>query len=578
MQLISLTSNKNSFKTVSFKNKVGVNIIVAKQKDNNRPKKGKTFNGVGKSLMIAIIHFCLGSSSKNSFKEQLDDWEFTLRFSINDKEYSSRRSTNDQNKIFLNETELKLKDFKNTLEKLVFNIPEGSLELSFRSLLPFFIRPRKSSYVSEHNPNSIKKNFQVQITNALLLGLNTTLAVEKYVIKKEKERIRQLVKDLKDDKYINSFFKQNSDLDLTKRELEDHIFQLETDLNNFEVAEDYYEIREKADILKNDIEKLQNNITLNQIQIRNIEKSRKITPDIERKNIETIYNEAAVIINNQSLKTLAELEKFYTHITNNREKRLQNQKQNILNQIDELTTEKTTKSEHLNSKLQYLNAHHALDVFIKLSEQLSDLKRQHDNLTKFDELITKYNDENRSLDKQLIESSEETEKFLFDAKEILNQTNDFFRSLVKEFYPESKAGISVKNNEKDNQIRYDIEAKVEADKSDGISNVKLFCYDLTILLTGFNHKINFLFHDSRLLDGIDPRQTLELFKITNDYVKANNKQYILTVNQNQISEIERICSSPEEYNQLIKDNIILELNDDSPEEKLLGIQVDMDYD
>ena len=34
----------------------------------------------------------------------------------------------------------------------------------------------------------------------------------------------------------------------------------------------------------------------------------------------------------------------------------------------------------------------------------------------------------------------------------------------------------------------------------------------------------------------------------------------------------------EEYKNIIKDNIILELNDDAPESKLLGIQIDMDLE
>ena len=33
-----------------------------------------------------------------------------------------------------------------------------------------------------------------------------------------------------------------------------------------------------------------------------------------------------------------------------------------------------------------------------------------------------------------------------------------------------------------------------------------------------------------------------------------------------------------EYKQLVKENIILELNDDAPQSKLLGIQVDLDLE
>ena len=56
------------------------------------------------------------------------------------------------------------------------------------------------------------------------------------------------------------------------------------------------------------------------------------------------------------------------------------------------------------------------------------------------------------------------------------------------------SGITVYNNEGENQLRFNIEAKIEADASDGINNVKIFCYDLTLLFKGFGHSIHFSFH------------------------------------------------------------------------------------
>ena len=68
MQLISLTSNKETFRPIHFKNEIGLNFIVATQKNPEISDKGNTTNGVGKSLIVAIIHFCLASSKKESFK------------------------------------------------------------------------------------------------------------------------------------------------------------------------------------------------------------------------------------------------------------------------------------------------------------------------------------------------------------------------------------------------------------------------------------------------------------------------------------------------------------------------------
>lgn len=577
MQLISLTANKNSFKPVVFKS-TGINLIIATQKNPEKSDKGDTTNGVGKSLLIALIHFCLGSSIKKAFKESLPDWEFSLKFKIKQIEYTSTRNTDNQNKIVLNGEELFIKEFNSKLEKLVFEIPDKASQLSFRSLLAFFIRPTKSSYIDEKNPNAVRLPFQIQMINAYLLGLDVLLAQEKQQLKLEKDRIRELVNNLKNDNYLKDFFTGKKDVSLSKQELSDKIEELEYNLKNFNVAEDYYEIKEEADQLKRELEKIHQQLELIKIQIANIDESRSISPDIERTKIEQVYKEASIILKDQAVKQLSELEKFYEHLSRNREKRLLDQKNELLRKANSFEIKKNTKSEYLDGKLKYLDAHQALDMFTKLSNNLSDLKSKKENLEQYEELLEVFSDENRKIKKLQLEESEKAANYLKDASEIIAQTNDFFRFLVKSFYPNAAAGITIHNNEGDNQIRFDIDAKIEFDKSDGIGNVKTFCYDLTLLLKGFGHNINFLFHDSRLLEGIDPRQKYELFLVLQNFIEESDKQYILTANYNQLEEIKPLFESEDDYKQFVDKNTILELKDSHSSDKLLGIQVDMDYE
>jgi uncharacterized protein YydD (DUF2326 family) len=576
MQLISLTSNKESFRSVHFKNETGLNFIVATQKNSELSDKGNTTNGVGKSLIVALIHFCLGSNKKDSFKKELSGWSFLLTFKIGDETFKSERSTDNQDKIKLNGQEISLTKFKNKFESLLFDIPAGTSELSFRSLLPFFIRPRKASYIDYNNPNAVKKDFQIQITNALLLGLDVLLVQEKFKLRKEKERIKNLVKELNEDELLKDFFNQKKDATLEGQQVKEDISNLENHLKSFKVADDYYEINKEADVIKFEIEKTKNKVILLENQIINIEETRKISPDIKRENIEKIYKEASTIFNQESLKTLEELEKFYLHLSVNREKRLLDKKNELLRSLNDLRKNIEQKKIELDSKLQYLNTHQALDIVLKLKDKLSDLKAKEDNIQRYDELISKYQKSKIQTEKDFITSTEKTQNYLDDAKEVIKSTTDFFRELAKRFYPNSTAGITVRNNDGDNQIRYNIDAKISADRSDGIGNIKIFCYDLTILLKGFAHRVNFIFHDSRLLSDTDPRQIAELFKILHEFIKVSGKQYNLSLNQNQLDEVKKYLTDAE-YQTIIQKNICLELKDELPEDKLLGIQVDMDY-
>jgi len=576
MQLISLTSNKASFRPVHFKNEFGLNFIVATQKNPELSDKGNTTNGVGKSLIIAIIHFCLASNKKESFKSDLSGWSFILTFRVGNEIFKSERKTDNQDKIFLNEQEISLAKFKNKFGSLLFDIPSETNELSFRSLLPFFIRPRKASYVDYKNPNAVKKDFQIQITNALLLGLDVLLVQEKYKLRKEKERIKNLVKELDQDDLLKDFFNQKKDATLEGQQVREDIIKLENDLKEFKVADDYYEINKDADRIKLEIERIKNKITLTENQIKNIEESRKISPDIKRENIEKVYKEATAIFNQESLKTLEDLEKFYKHISSSREKRLLDKKNELSRNLEILRQSIEQKKIELDEKLKYLDTHQALDIVLKLKDRLSDLKAKEDNIQRYDALISQYQKAKINTEKDFITATEKTQDYLEDAKEIIKSTTDFFRQLAKRFYPTATAGITVRNNDGDNQIRYDIDAKISADRSDGIGNIKIFCYDLTILLKGFAHKVNFLFHDSRLLSDTDPRQIAELFKILNEFIRISGKQYILTLNQNQVDEVKKYLTD-NEYQEIIYQNICLELKDELPEDKLLGIQIDMDY-
>lgn len=576
MQLISLTANKDSFRSVHFKNETGLNFIVATQKNPELSDRGITTNGVGKSLIVALIHFCLGSSKKESLKKDLSGWSFTLTFKINNTNYTSERQTDKQDKIILNGQEISITKFNKKFGNLLFDIPDGTSQLSFRSLLPFFIRPRKSSYSYFNNPNAVKNDYQIQITNALLLGLDVLLVEEKFKLRKEKDRIRNLVKELNQDDLLKDFFNQKKDATLEGQQVQEDIEKLEKDLKSFKVADDYYEINKEADLIKNEIEKARNRITLIENQVQNIDESRKISPDIRRENIEKVYREASLIFKEEALKSLAELEKFYEHLSSNREKRLLDKKTELLRLMSELKLKIELKKSELDSKLKYLDTHQALDIVLKLKDKLADLKAKEENIKRYDALISKYQKAKIQTEKDFITSTEKTQEYLDDAKEIIKSTTDFFRELSKRFYPQATAGITVRNNDGDNQIRYNIDAKIKFDGSDGIGNIKLFCYDLTILLKGFGHKVNFLFHDSRLLSDTDPRQLAELFKILNDYIKISGKQYVLTLNQNQIDEVKKYLTA-HEFETIIYQNICLELKDELPEEKLLGVQVDMDY-
>ena len=335
MRLISLAANKETFRAVNF-NKTGASFILAKQDNPENSDKSKTYNGVGKSLLASLIDFCLGAGTNSkitkSLQSALPEWHFILKFEIDSRPYTVIRQANTPKYINLNEENLKLKYFHSKLQKLCFEIPEETEYLSFRSLLPFFIRPSRQSYINYDEPTKSGKAYQKQLYNAALLGLDISFSQKKMHLKQEIDKTKEQRRNIKDDPILKQFFEGDRDSSLALAELNEKIEILESNLQKFEVAENYYQIKQEADTIKNNLDEIQNKIQLRNINLESIDKSLEINPDISRSDIQNIYDESNLVFKSDIAKQLTDLETFYKDLIINRTKRLQNQKNEIISQ------------------------------------------------------------------------------------------------------------------------------------------------------------------------------------------------------------------------------------------------------
>lgn len=430
MYLISLTSNNAGFKNVYF-NKTGLSIILGDQVDTNPKAEKNTFNGVGKSLLIELIHFCLGAEPTSDFIDKLKDWSFSLKFELDEKIYTATRDVVLNSKIVLNDNTMDIKDFNTFMGNKCFDIPSDFNYLSFRSLLPLFIRRNKNSYndYKDYLDLGRSSTYQILLYNAFLLGLNISLIKKKKELRDEEIKIKKLEKQIKQDPVLKSFFTGNKDVQLEKKNLQRKIEQLEKRIKDTKISEDYYDIKSK-----------------------------------------------------------------------------------------------------------YVEDNNTTDIYI---EELENSK--------------------------------------------FNDIDIFFRSMANNLYPNNTSGITVTNNEKPNTLRFNLEAHIEADSSDGIGSAKIFCYDTSILFKGCNHKIDFLFHDNRIFSDIDPRQIVDILKTMYNLTLEKNKQYIISLNRNQIDNIRMLAETHselitlDEYKTIITDNICLILKDTQDADKLLGVKLDIKY-
>lgn len=577
MRLIELRANRDSFHTITF-NETGVSIIRAVKVSED--KKG-TYNSTGKSLLVYLIHFCLGASENNELKEKLPGWEFYLDIRIGERLYTITRNVDKQKVIFLDDTEFKIKEFTEHLQTLVFfNIPGHFKNISFRSLINRFIRPKKSSYDTYNCFLKEEKPYQELLNNAFLLGLDIERINKKRELKEEWDDTKDKKKNIEKDPIMREFFTGDSDkkkIDLEIIGLERKLDKLKKNIAEFKVAEDYDSIKKEADQLSFELRKYKNRRSVISNAINNINKSLDIKPDIKAKDIQNLYEEANVVLHDSIKRRFEDVEDFNKKLIGNRQARLIEEKKRFEQQLSEIEGIIRRLGKQENEKLYLLKSTGSLEEYSKLNEQHSLLQSKYDKLISYKELLNTYNSKIDEIREAFVKENSETNKYLKE-NEILKKRNiEVFNSFAEQFYENKTSGIIIENNEGENQNRFNIEATIDSDSGDGVNNVKIFCFDWTLLKTQYNHNIKYIFHDSRLISEIDPRQIAIMFEIANFNTSEHDLQYIITSNQKELDSLKEVLDR-DDYKKLIEENIIEDLTDDSDEGKLLGITIDLNYE
>ena len=467
MRLLELRANKPTFHTITF-NRSGLSIILGKRhvKNNEQEDRRNTYNSVGKSLSVALIHFCLGSNPNPEYEEKLKDWEFYLDFELGGNKHTSHRSCSNQKVINLDGKEYNLAQFRTHLESKVFNLPQPVKFLTFRSLISRFIRPSKPSYSSYHNFVPKEQEYTSLICNSFLLGLSHELIEKKHDLKDKIDEVEERKKAIEKDSIMKSFFAEDDDddIDINIVDISQKVEILQSRLNTFQVAEDYYEIVKEADKLKKDIKNLENNAAKYRLAIRNINESLEIQPEVSSKKIQKLYEEAKIVLPDNLLHRLDQVQDFNKKLIENRSKRLLSEKNDFLNELRSIESNIDYLGRAKDQKLSYLSSKGALDEFTKLNDQLRDYVIRLEKLQRFKSLMNQYKNKLEELNKDFSDENIKTNKYLENNTELLTQNLITFKALANQFYSKKKAGIEVKNNDGKNKIRFNLKAKIDDDK------------------------------------------------------------------------------------------------------------------
>jgi uncharacterized protein YydD (DUF2326 family) len=252
-------SDRESFRDVEFEE--GFNVILAERTQESGEKDSR--NGTGKTSLIEIIHFCLGSNiePKDTLKaEELRGWTFLLDITLRGKEYTISRNTSDQQNVevagdfsswpvrpvFDDERDshvLRNKDWRSLLGHLMFDLPMTSDEKyapTFRSLISYFIRRGIEAFQNPFKHFPQQKEWDIQVNNAFLLGLNWEYAA-RFQEMKDREKTLQILKNAAEEGLLTEYYGSIGELEAERVRSKERIDEMEKELNNFKVHPQYHE-------------------------------------------------------------------------------------------------------------------------------------------------------------------------------------------------------------------------------------------------------------------------------------------------------------------------------------------------
>ena len=565
MKLVSLSANRASFRRVDFR-PAGLTIILGDGLHSEERQDGDS-NGVGKTLALRLVHFCLGGQkAPKAIRASAADWVFTLDIQVGASFHRIDRS-GDGEFIALDERSVKIGELRKWLDvNGGFALRDGS-RYSFRSLFPRFSRPDAADCAS---PISLAKETPPQALQRTLylLGANDELAWIKESLKERLDTFRNELKLFNETPSIRDVFTSGHQPKIRLKEIIGQLLKLQSQMAEFSASRDYREMEKEVDQLNREMRETSDYLRLKEFELGGVLEAQHQRADITKEELISLYDGLVSVFQPKVLRHLDEVQAFQAALSTNRADRLSSERTKLENEIDAMRN-RAQEIEHRRAPLvQRMGGRRILDDYASLSRELASLeeeKRRIESYLQFDQVTRKKMQEART---SMVE--QDTIALNYVQSEPLADHDTDYRSLIHNLYPEAVAGIVLTNNDGQNRIRFDLDVIVQGQDSDGIGNARVLCFDWLLFTTGRRTELDFLWHDNRLFADVDPKPRAQWFKILLESDELNDRQYIASLNsENFESMVSNL--SPDQAGQL-REAVVLTLQGDRDENRLMGIR------
>lgn len=539
--------NFNGIKPIEFSK--GINFIIGERSENpTNINEANKMNGVGKSMLIEMINFCLLKDLDNSRVSKIplgiipnrtySCLEIEVETDNRLRVVTIKRNIDEKQPIvFLEKREekeiLKADEAKKYLESIVFSESEELERPSLRSMLSLLIRDEKTSYDNILFPylESSKSFIDAVRPHLYLFGFDLNRLDKIRLLDKRIDASTKTIKSLKED--IEKEGVSPKEIELYLKELKDKAEKLDFSIKALHPGESIYQYKEEIQKLESQIRKIVSEKVSKEYNARQI-KSLPIVEEIDAKEVALTYNQFKSGLGDFVQKSLEQVQEFQLQVQEFQNSLMREKLVELNKEIVDLEI----KISELDEKIAGIYS--KTDVSDKIGEVRLAMEMFRETNEKLERLSGIFNFYNAKKDEKKRDARNRQEEIvIFDAQitELRGVIKSFSDDLERahQFIVGNKiCSFNLEINEKKKEfIKFDY--YTNRDGSSGVNRIKTFIYDVLLMLnknTTERH-LGFLIHDNIFASAGKDDMIKSLNYLNDSLSKRGKFQYILTINKDE---------------------------------------------
>lgn len=516
----------------------GLNVLLAEKSAGATDKQ--TRNRAGKSSLIEIVHFLLGSDAgKESIFRTPDllNTAFGMTFDLRGTKQTVERRGGSKSKVQiigplgLPQT-VSVSDWCDVLGEEMFGLitleASGSKPPSFRSLFAYFVRRQASTaFVTPEKQAVMQGTGDMQIALMFLLDLDWQIARDWQVVRDREKTLEELKKAAGSGAF-GSIIGKSADLRTQLTIEEARLKRLQAESANFNVLPEYKQLEMETSTLTRQLNDLSNSNTLDISVIRDLEEALAVEVAPEPNNLRRVYEEAGVVLPDLVRQRYEDVKNFHESVVRNRRDYLTSELDGARRRIEQRDAEMGQVDRRRSQVMNLLRTHGALDNFLKLQAEQSRLGAEVESLRQRFESAETLEGTKNELDIERNRLAIRLRRDFAEQREKLADAIVAFEEISSRLY-ESAGSMTIEETQNGPVFRF----VMQGQRSKGIKNMQIFCFDMMLMRLCSKRRIGpgFLIHDSHLFDGVDGRQLISALKLGAELADELKFQYIVTMNE-----------------------------------------------